>query len=237
MTHDTYADMGEFHDLFMIARWKQLSPALGEVFGHLTASDRLLDLGAGTGLGTRELAAVTAARITAIEPSLLQRAQLTARIIDDAELTQRVSVLSDPLPSALHQLPGPVDGFVAAHVLGHLDPGERRRSFASLRQVLTPGGFGLITMPQAAAASDDVASTHREELATGELTYVARYSVLDGDEYLNEYQVWRGDRILRSVASRGRWRYLSERELRAELGSVGFAVDVRADGLGVVRIA
>jgi len=233
MTYDT---IGEFHDLFMVQRWQQLAPALGATFGHLTEAHRVLDLGAGTGLGTRTLANVTAARITAIEPSLVQRAQLTARVVDDSELQRRVTVLSRPLPDALDDLAGPIDGFVAAHVLGHLDPGERVRTFAALRQLLSVRGVGLITMPRTLDDSDGASVTHVEELVMGELTYVATYSSIAVDEYLNEYSVRRGGTVLRTAVSRGRWQTPQPDHLHNQFAAVGLSLEVRDDGTGIVRV-
>jgi methylase of polypeptide subunit release factors len=76
---DPYEGMGEFHDLFMDDAWARLRPVLTEAFAHLDESATVLDLGAGTGLGTRALAASTPARIVAVEPPLTMRAVLTAR--------------------------------------------------------------------------------------------------------------------------------------------------------------
>lgn len=230
-------DMGEFHDLFMVERWRQLHAPLSQVFGGLSAEHRLLDLGAGTGLGTRALARVTAARITAVEPSLVQRAQLTARVIDDPDLVSRVTVLATPVPRALHDIMGPIDGFVAAHMLGHLDSTERRQTFAGLRQLLAPGGVGVITVESDVETRDEIADTHTEELRIGELTYSAKYAMLSDDEFVNIYSVARGDRILRTVEQRGFWKPLPTATLSAELASVGLALDVRERGVGIVTVA
>lgn len=76
---DTYAAVGEFHDLFMDDAWDRLVPALARAFGALDAGGTVLDVGAGSGVGTRRLAAATRATIVAVEPSVTMRSVLLAR--------------------------------------------------------------------------------------------------------------------------------------------------------------
>jgi SAM-dependent methyltransferase len=227
--------MAEFHDLFMVERWRQLRGPVRTAFGHLTAAHRIVDVGAGTGLGLLAIAAATPARVTCIEPSLVQRVQLTTRVIDDPDLAGRVTILGDRVPSALNELAAPLDGFVAAHMLGHLTTEERLHTFAVLRQILAPNGIGLITLPAEHDDGADPRSTHSESLTLGELTYTAAYRRA-GSDYVNEYSVRRGGRILRRVEQRGRWSPLSAATVVAELGRVGFSVTRGDHGTATVTI-
>ncbi|GAB3173361.1 hypothetical protein GCM10027059_44230 [Myceligenerans halotolerans] len=114
----------------------QLRPVLEAAFGDLGPDATLLDLGAGSGVGTRTLAACTRARIIAVEPSRTMRSVLLARIADDGALGEQVSVMAGAVPRALEELPGEVAGFVCAHMLGHLTAAQRTETFAVVRYVL-----------------------------------------------------------------------------------------------------
>jgi hypothetical protein len=94
MTADLYDDLAEFHDLFMKEPWEALRPAVREVVGGLGPDDVVVDLGAGTGMGTRVIAAETAANLVAVEPSRMMRTALMARVAGDQALAERVTVVA-----------------------------------------------------------------------------------------------------------------------------------------------
>ncbi|MGN6218764.1 MAG: hypothetical protein ACTHNQ_04620 [Microbacterium sp.] len=77
--------------------------------------------------------------MVAIEPSLTMRAVLLARVADDPELIDQVSVLAGAAPDILDELTGPVAGFVCANRLGHLTATGRQETFARLATLLEPG--------------------------------------------------------------------------------------------------
>ncbi|MGP5655755.1 hypothetical protein [Candidatus Corynebacterium faecigallinarum] len=93
---------------FMAWPWVRLAPSLEAAFGHLGPQATVLDIGAGPGVGTIRLTRSTHARIVAIEPSLIMRTGLLARIEDDEDLSARVSVLAGSVPTILDEIDAPV---------------------------------------------------------------------------------------------------------------------------------
>ncbi len=61
--------MAEFHDLFMTPSWDRLGPSLADAFRRLGPDDVVVDLGAGTGLGTLRLVEHSPAQVWPVEPS------------------------------------------------------------------------------------------------------------------------------------------------------------------------
>lgn len=105
--------------------------------------ERVLDLGAGTGLLARRVAAVHPhAEITLLDgaPAMLQQARATlgerARFL--------VADLSDPLPD------GPWDAVVSALAIHHLDDAGKQELFARLHDSIAPGGV-FVNAEQVAA--------------------------------------------------------------------------------------
>ncbi|WP_125776141.1 class I SAM-dependent methyltransferase [Antribacter gilvus] len=238
---DEYEVMGEFHDLFMRDAWERLRPALVGAFGRLGPGDAVLDLGAGSGVGTRLLSEVCAAQVVAVEPSLVHRAILTARVADDARLSRQVTVLEGRVPEAIRD-PAVARrryaGFVCAHMLGHLSSADRVATFEAVGGVLAPGAVGLVTV--APDAGLDQAATYddlTEERALGELRYVARY-VPEGDAgaYTSVYEVYDGDRLLRTERVTGSFEAVDAARLEAELPGTGLSVaDRPVTGVVLVR--
>lgn len=134
----SYESMAEFHDLFMAGAWARLRPVVVAAFAGLSAGDLVIDLGAGTGLGTLALAESTPARIWALEPATTMRAVLLHRLAASADLAARVSVLAGAVPAALQDVPVPVAGVLATHVVGHLSARERAQLFAWMAAHLAP---------------------------------------------------------------------------------------------------
>lgn len=158
---DHYAELGELHDLFMPDVWDPLVGTLATTFGDLGPDTTILDLGAGSGVGTVRLADATQAQILAVEPSLTMRSVLLAHIADDHELSERVSVYAGAAPAILDEIDEPLDGFLCAHMLGHLSADERRDTFERLAALLRPDGVGLVTVPRQGAAGTDVVVEER----------------------------------------------------------------------------
>lgn len=232
---DPYEAMGEFHDLFMVEPWARLRAVLVDAFSGLSPSEVVVDLGAGTGMGTRLLAGCTTVRIVAIEPSLTMRAVLTARIADDPAMADRVSVVAGSAPRALDETRGPVAGFVCAHVLGHLPAAVRAATFRRLADLLGPGGRGIVTVdPDGGLQDAEVV----EERRIGDHRYVARYlPSSDPSGYVSEYSVLDGDRTVRQERFVGTWEPLPLEKLTAELAPAGLAAQEIAPGVALVRRA
>jgi len=229
---DRYERLGEFHDLFMEPVWAALAPALADAFGALGPGAVVADLGAGTGVGTRVLARSTAAEIVAVEPSLTMRAVLTARIADDPDLAARVSVLAGGVPDVLAEVP-PLDGFVCAHVLGHLTAAVRARTFARLAGVLKPTAVGVVVVnPEPGDARPEPVLERR----LGRYRYVVAHVPAGDGRYASEYQVIADDgMVARRERFAGRWATITLGDLAAELAPASLAVTRRAPGVGLIR--
>ena len=219
VAEDAYAALGEFHDLFMGSSWARLQPFLARIFGSLTTEDIVLDIGAGTGVGVRALAQVTDARIIAVEPSLTMRSVLTARVFDDPMLRPRVTIVAGAAPEALEPLAAAsVSGFVAAHMLGHLNPTTRGAVFAELTRVIAPGGIVLVTVdrPQD-GLSDDAPPGVPEQVTIGAQTYTEE-NIWDGDSgWVSVYTVRdAADVTVREHRFAGTWQPVTALDLAHE---------------------
>ncbi len=225
-----YERLGEFHDLFMVEPWERLRPAIAQAFGQYGADRRIVDVGAGTGLGVRVLAAETEARITALEPSLVMRAALTARVADSADLSARVTVLAGSVPDDLNSLPQQVDGFVCANMIGHLRSDERRALFSWLDGNLTDDGAGLITVQprssQAGATAEaSDAESFEERRTLGDCEYRVVYEqATASDQYSTLYEVRQAGELIRSERYTGPWTAVSAEDLEGELQGTSLIV-------------
>jgi tRNA (cmo5U34)-methyltransferase len=120
---------------------RRLIPPYDDFYGTAVAAldlaarplRRILDLGAGTGLLSRQVrAAVPDAELVLLDaaPAMLEQAR--AALEDGA--AYRVGDLADPLP------PGPWDAVVSALAVHHLDDPGKRALFARVHEALAPGG-------------------------------------------------------------------------------------------------
>lgn len=231
---EDHEGMGEFHDLFMDDAWETLRPVLARAFASLVPGATVLDLAAGSGVGTRVLAACTAARIIAVEPSRTMRAVLTAGIADDPDLRTRVDIVAEPLPGALDGLASPVSGFVCAHVLGHLSGTDRRATFGRIAELLSPSGTGVVTT--ASGAEDEQPVVLEESRRIGDLTYVARHLSPDGSTSVSEYEVHQEGRVVRYGRLLSTWEPPADDQPRAEFAAAGLNLELSAAGVGLVRL-
>ncbi|MFC6355898.1 class I SAM-dependent methyltransferase [Luethyella okanaganae] len=232
---DHYEELAEFHDLFMDGPWNRIRPALADAFSRVGVSERILDLGAGTGIGSRILAACTAARIVAVEPSHVMRAVLTARIADDPALASRVSIIAGRLPDALETMKAPFAGFVCAHMLGHLSADDREATFRHLAKILRPRACGIITIEPGRDPAEPEAELVQER-RIGDYRYIARYlPSSETHRYVSEYTVLDGDQVLRSERFAGDWEALPLATLNAELSQVGLRAERGFPGTALVR--
>lgn len=113
---------------------------------------RVLDLGAGTGLLARRVAAAHPdAELTLLDgaPAMLEQAR--AVLGDRARLV--IADLADPLP------PGPWDAVVSALAVHHLDDAAKRTLFAGLHAAVGPGGV-FVNAEQVAAPTPRLAGTY-----------------------------------------------------------------------------
>lgn len=228
-----YEKLAEFHDLFMAGPWERLRPQVASAFAGLPAEAVIVEFGAGTGMGTRTIARESPARIAALEPSLVMRSVLTARVSDDPDLARRVTVVAGSVPAELGLLPVPCHGFVCANMLGHLDAEQRAALFGWIGAHLVPGGAGLVTTQERTSRP---AGEFVESRSIGDYEYRARYrESARAEEFLSEYEVWRGDERIRSARFAGRWRIITAEDLAEELRGTGLEVESAGQGTVLIR--
>lgn len=140
-----YDARAEYHEVHMPAAWDRLRDVVRETFGDIGPDGVVVDIGAGSGLGSAILAGVTDAEIIALEPNTTMRAMMVARL-DNAGVLERVTLLPDSVPEGLDALPERVDGVIVAHMLGHLTAAERAGLLDWVGTRLAPGRSALLTV-------------------------------------------------------------------------------------------
>lgn len=122
----------------------------------------VVDIGAGTGLTTRTIAAALPdAAIWAIEPDPAMRPALMTRIWSDLDLRSRVSIIPTAVADA--PLPPVLAGAVLGASLVHFSPPERARLWTLLAERLQPNGRVVIEVqcPEAVALPERHMSSSR----------------------------------------------------------------------------
>lgn len=236
MGSDGYEQMAEFHDLFMGETWSKLRTLLERELGQLGPDDLVVDLGAGTGLGTLALVEQTDAEVWAVEPSMTMRAVLLHRVASSPAASSRVSVWAGSVPDALRDVPAPVAGVIATHMLGHLGPDERDELFAWLASALGTDGIALFTF-QSAETEDgpaDDGGEHEEEVGVGRHRYRATH-LPSGQGYRTRYDVIDiGGTVIRSLPVSGTWSTVSYDDIADAAAEHGLACRQATDGVAVV---
>ncbi|MFC8848034.1 MULTISPECIES: class I SAM-dependent methyltransferase [unclassified Micromonospora] len=234
---DEYSASGEFLDILSRDAWAALrEPVTTALEGADPTAGPLVDLGAGSGRGTRMLAELTpAATVLAVEPSLVQRAVLFARLADDSALADRVSLVSEPAETA--PLPDAVGGILAMNMIGHLSPDDRRQLWRRLADRMGPEIPLVVNLqppsrveviPDADFAAVRIGAHvyggggRAEPDGPDSVTWHMRYGVRDP----------KGN-LVREVTAAYRWHVLDEQTLLAELAAVGLVA--QPCGLGVYR--
>lgn len=232
---DEYADAGEFLDVLSRDAWTALrDPVAAALAGADPAAGPLVDLGAGSGRGTRLLAELHAeATVLAVEPSPVQRAVLMARLMDDSGMAARVTVLAGNAETA--DLPDRLGGVLAMNMIGHLDPGARRELWRRIADRLAPGAPLVVNVqpPARAEAVPEaefisvpvgrhryVGSGRAEPAGPAAVTWHMRYRVCD------ELGV-----VQRELVAAYRWHVVTAETIGTELAAVGLAVQQGDYGL------
>ncbi|WP_036372257.1 trans-aconitate 2-methyltransferase [Micromonospora sp. ATCC 39149] len=235
-TSDAYYRSGEFLDVLSLDAWEHLG---GPVRAALQGAPRELpiaDLGAGSGLGVLVAArALPGAEIVAVEPSIVQRAALLARVGTDRELRQCVTVVAADAQTA--ELPERLGAALAINMIGHLAPDARRALWHRLADRLAAGAplvvnaqppAEAVTVPESEFAAVRVGRhTYRgsgsaEPVSDGEVAWHMRYQITDDQ-----------GRTVRDLRVTYRWHVVSVAALSDELAEAGFTVT--AGPLDVLR--
>ncbi|GEM_PF-1453557 len=149
---DPYARSADHLDLLSAGMWEHLTPAVTEALADLAEHSTVVELGAGTGLGTDVIArAAPTACIVAVEPSSHLRAVLLHRVASDPDLRSRVTIENRPFPAS--RLPESFDAFVVMNTLGHLNREAREELWQLIAAGLRPQGYAVINVQQPTTAS------------------------------------------------------------------------------------
>ncbi|RIQ12889.1 class I SAM-dependent methyltransferase [Jiangella rhizosphaerae] len=230
-----YEQLAEFHDLFMTEPWERLRPHVRAAFAGLDEDAVVVEIGAGTGMGTRVIAGETPARIVALEPALVMRSILTARVADDLGLAERVTVVAGAAPAGLGLLPDRVDGFVCAHMLGHLSRDDRRDLFGWLGAHLSRDGAGLVTTQRRPDPDGGPRAEIVESRRLGSYEYRARHLPPGRPgESVSRYEVWQGATLIRALDSTSTWLPLGAEDIAGDLPPT-LALEPVGDAVALVR--
>ncbi|MCZ7418694.1 MULTISPECIES: class I SAM-dependent methyltransferase [unclassified Micromonospora] len=237
MNGDEYHDSGEFLDLLSLDAWQALrDPVRSALAGAAPQAGPIVDLGAGSGLGTQLIAEVLpAARILAVEPSAVQRAALLCRLGPVPELRERVTVVAAAAQDV--PLPDRIGGGVAMNMIGHLAPPARRELWGRLRDRLADGA-PLVVNAQPPAEPMEIPEAEFVRVRVGDHTYVGSGAAQpDGPDTLRwrmRYQVLDQDgQLVREITAAYQWFVVSPEAIIAELSAAG--LDAVVGPMDVVR--
>jgi len=233
---DGYAVGAEYLELFSLPMWAGLRPRLVDALdGADPSAGPLLDLGAGTGIGTQVvLGALPAARVLAVEPSPALRAVLLAKLAADPDGARRVTV--QPADAAGAELPDRLGGVIAMHMIGHLDPAARRALWGRLVGRLAPGAPLVVGLqPPAEAVAVPFARHSRAEI--GDLTYEGWASAeptgASTIRWTMTYRTLHRGRLLGERTAEHDWHILPAAAAVAELTDAGLHARTAPGGLVV----
>ncbi|MDT5025544.1 MAG: hypothetical protein QOE61_1970 [Micromonosporaceae bacterium] len=232
---DDCAASGEFLDVLSRDAWETLrEPLAAAVCGMDPSAGPLGDLGAGSGRGTCLLAGlVPQGTVLAVEPSLVRRAVLVARVVDDPSVQARVTVVAAAAETA--DLPDRLGGVLAMNMIGHLPPPERRRLWRRIADRLAPDASVVLDVQPSSRAEAvpetdfasvpigcrcDRGSERAEPEGPERIVWHMRYRVCDE----------RGE-AERELTAAYHWHVASPELIEGELMPAGFAVEHGPYGL------
>lgn len=235
---DPYAIAAEFIELMSRETWRSLGPAPVECLDGVDASaGPVLDLGAGTGLGTEVvLDAIAGATVLAVEPSPALRAALFTRVLARSDGPARVTAVPGTLGEVM--LPQRLGGMIGMHMLGHLAGAQRRELWQELASRLAPGAPAVVNLqtpakPVAVPRTEFVTYTvgHRRYAGSGQAEPDGPESV----QWRMTYRIFEGGRLVAEVQARYHWWTIAPDQLLAEIAAAGLATERRNPDLFIIR--
>ncbi|OEV05739.1 class I SAM-dependent methyltransferase [Streptomyces oceani] len=237
--NDTYAATAEFFDVLSGPYWSSRGPLVGAALGRAKPeAGPILDVGSGTGHAAGVIArAVPRADIICLEPSPAMRSALTSRILADAALTSRVTVLPDKLEDA--ELPDRLGGVIAFGVIGSLEEADRRSFWKMLAERLSPGAPAVVDVMNI-DATQRARPARVAERQVGRQSYEAWLSV-EGDgpdrvRLVMTYRVLRDGTLLREHGDEHSWAALTLPALAAEAEQAGLTCTELAKDVALLRL-
>ena len=192
----------------------------------------VLEIGAGTGLITVELAGLVPGEIFALEPSEGMRGVLLSRLSSRPELLSRVTVLPGDALSA--RLDDPAGAVVMTNVLQSLEPDYRRQLWPVLAASLASGGLLVFTWHDGGPPPPRPLQ-QIESHQVGRHTYTVLSEILGSDQeacqvrYL--YRIAEGAEVISEEELTGYSYRPARNVLRHELTAAGFTQAGGAEGL------
>ncbi|MFR9806540.1 hypothetical protein ACL02T_30250 [Pseudonocardia sp. RS010] len=217
-----YGESAEYLHLLSLPMWEVLGPRLAAILADGPAEGTLVELGAGSGLGTTTiLDAVPRLPLVVAEPAAQLRAVLLARLYEHPE-GERVTV--HPVPAQELPLPAKIVGVVGAHMIGHLPPSDRHALFTALAARMRTGA-PLVLNAQPPATADPVPAWPPFGVTCGGLTYEGTGSAVptgeDSVRWTMEYTTRQGAEVLHRATAEYDWWVHSPARLAAELAAAG----------------
>jgi hypothetical protein len=230
MDADPYAESGELIDVLSLEAWQTLRGPIGEALqAAVPGQGPIVDVGAGTGLGTLVIAdTLPDAEIIAVEPSPILRAVLLSRLAAADRLRGRVTVLAADATGA--RLPDRLGGAIAINMIGHLPPAQRHRFFTDLRPRLAPAA-PLVVNLQPPAEVTTIPETAFSSVVIGRHTYQGSGAATPAGEdavtWRMRYRILDADGTLaREHTVDYRWHMVSRQRLLGELAGAGYSAAV-----------
>jgi hypothetical protein len=235
--YQEYSASAEYLHLLSVPAWADLRPRLTAALAGVDPdAGPVLELGAGTGLGTDVLLDALPNDVLAVEPSAALRGVLLARLADRG--TARVTVFPGGATEA--PLPDRVAAVVGMHMVGHLAPPDRKRLWAAVAERLSPGGPVVLDV-QPPATAEVVPEFPWISVTAGGLRYEgtgsARPTGPDSVHWRMRYRTRREDgTVLAEASAEYAWWIVTADGLAAELAEAGLTATVD-DDLVVARKA
>jgi SAM-dependent methyltransferase len=186
-----------------------------------TPKRAVIDVGAGTGLGTALLASRTDVPVHAIEPSRSMRAVMLSRLAEHGEMLSRVRVHTCGVQNL--RLRPAADFALCLNIMATFDAYERASALSALAGAMVPAGRLVVQCPptEAVASRNDLPSMRvGGETYGGYVTATPRNDTQI--EWCFTYRVTRGDVLVRQETETFAGYAVCRGEFRAELRTAGF---------------
>lgn len=232
----SYEVTAEFYDLLHAAKYLHRTRALLDRWlGNPNVG--VLDVGAGTGLGTDLLARRCSVMVHAVEPARSMRAVLLSRLAAEADLLPRVRVHAKPVQQL--GLRDVADFALCLNTMATLDVGERSTVLNALAVALVPGGRLVVECPPARA--DETTAPLASCRIGGEVFSGEVACLRISDEVVQwrfTYRVLDGERVVRQERESFDGFLVSPDDFGRELDVAGLEViDRDADDVVLTRLA
>ena len=230
MGYTEYSASAEYLHLLSVPAWTNMQPRLAAALaGVQPDAGPVLELGAGSGLGTDVLLDTLDNDVLAVEPSASLRGVLLSRLADRG--TDRVTVL--PGGATDVPLPDRIAAAVGMHMVGHLAAPDRKRLWAAVAEHLPPGGPVVLNV-QPPATAEAVPEFPWMSITVGGLHYEGTGSAQptgpDSVHWRMRYRTRRDDgTVLAEASAEYAWWTVSAQGLAAELADAGLVAEVDDD--------